>query len=114
MKIVIQNGFIRFKPVVDSTSTPDGGDRANDEFRRLLPTLFGRSWRSIVESAGPRMSEFRFKHCFMSSFEQQKRNVHAKPPGDREAILYDNDSHQLPEGNNGRIQWKAHALEFPK
>lgn len=114
MKIVVQNGFTRFKPIVESTSTPDGGDRANDEFRRILPNLFGNSWRSIVESAVRTLSDFRFKYCFMSSFEQQKRNVHAKPPGDREAILYDNDDHQLPEADNGRIHWRAHALEFPK
>lgn len=117
MKIVVQDGVIRFKPVIDSTSTPDGGDRANDEFGKLLPTLFGSSYSDLLKHAksdGQTINKFRFKHRFMESFEFEKKESASGQSNSLCDITYDNRNQTLPDGNNGKTSWKNNKLSFEK
>lgn len=116
MAITSRNGFIKFVPVVESTSTRDGGNRANDEFLRLLPDLFGSSWSSVlaqVTQHDDTINEFRFILCFLASFEQAKRSPFAINARERQTLPYAS-SNILPYGRNSNVEWMKKKLVLPK
>lgn len=116
MEIIWRSEFVKFRPRTESTSTQDGGERANDEFLREIPDFFGKSWPKVLEKAaedGETTTEFRFKNHLMASFEKEKRQPNAPGVGSRRMILYTGPQ-DLPNGKNGKIQWRNKKLEVPK
>ena len=115
--VIVQDakGFIRFKAVTDSTSTQDGGDRANDKFLQLLPTLFAEKLRFVMDwvtDDGETANEFRFKQKFMASFETQKREGFGTKGG-RQNVVY-GGGESLPRGSNGnKADWQAKRISIP-
>lgn len=111
-----EKGFVRFKPMTESTSTQDGGDRANDEFLKLLPTLFGKFFKVVMATAtndAGVTSEFRFKQKFMASFESQKKQP-SKGPTDKSRMANYTGVQNLTKGNNGTsISWQAKRIQLP-
>lgn len=119
MAIVKQkDGVLRFKSLVESTSTQDGGDRANDEFLKDLRELFGEKYDGVVTAAGFDCIEsggFRFGSRFMSSFESQKRKSLAADKDKHRNIVFACQQ-RLPDGKSedGEVSWENSKLAIPK
>lgn len=113
MVLICQDSIVRIRVVGNSSSTPHGSRRANDEFKTGLVTdIFGPRLQEVLRST--QLDEDSLQCHFDQSFERRKKEVSANGKGDEMVELHYTGPYSLGTGISDKASWKDKILKVDR